>query len=217
MIGKFIIFGDSYSTHREFIPKEFYSFYHTGGRTPEEPWTDMRPEETWWGRLISDTDATLVHNNSWSGSTIGYTGYSGDCSHTNSFIYRYRQLRESGFFEKNEIDTIFVFGGTNDSWCEAPLGEIKHSDFKETDLFSVLPAICYFMIKLKEDFPDKRLVFISNCDIKPEIRDCMVKTAELIGATVVELRDIEKVQRHPNVNGMRAIADQVIETLSKNG
>lgn len=214
MIGNFIIFGDSYSTHRDFIPKGYPAYYHTGGRSPEEPHTNMRPEETWWGRLILETGATLLHNNSWSGSTIGYTGYLGDCSHTSSFIYRYRQLCEEGFFDKNEIDTVFVFGGTNDSWSDAPLGEMKLSDFKEDDLFFVLPAISYFMIKLKEDLPNIRVVVISNSDIKPEIRECMIKTAALTGATVVSLHDIEKVSRHPNLQGMKEIAEQVISKLS---
>lgn len=217
MIGKFIIFGDSYSTHRDVIPEDFYSFYHTGGRSPSEPYTDMRPEETWWGRLIEKTGATLVHNNSWSGSTVGYTGYDGDCSHTNSFIYRYRCLRESGFFDKNEVDTVFVFGGTNDSWSDAPLGEVMESGFRESDLYSVLPAISYFMITLAQDLPGKRLVFISNCDLKPEIRECMTRTAKITGATVVPLYDIEKVERHPNKNGMRQIAEQIIEVLRENG
>lgn len=213
MIGKFIIFGDSYSTHRDVIPEDFYSFYHTGGRSPEEPVTDMRPEETWWGRLIADTDATLVHNNSWSGSTVGYTGYNGDCSHTNSFIYRYRCLRESGFFDKNEVDTIFVFGGTNDHHAFAPLGETMLSGWQESDLYSALPAISYFMSRLREDFPDKQIVFLSNTDLNPAIRECMVKTAEHTGATVILLHDIDKLSLHPTVKGMRQIADQVIEAL----
>ena len=103
----------------------------------------MLVEQTWWGQIKEKTGATLVHNNSWSGSTIGYTGYSGDCSKTSSFICRYEKLFDSGFFNENEIDTIFVFGGTNDAWADAPLGEIKYTDIKREDLFSVLPAICY--------------------------------------------------------------------------
>ena len=98
MIKNFMIFGDSYSTHRDHIP-EGYAFYYTDeGRKPEEPVTKMKYEETWWGRFIAKTGANLVHNNSWSGSTIGYTGYSGDCSKRSAFIYRYRKLMEEGFF-----------------------------------------------------------------------------------------------------------------------
>ena len=33
---------------------------------------------------------------------------------------------------------MFVFGGTNDSWSEAPLGEIKYTDWEDGELYSVL-------------------------------------------------------------------------------
>ena len=215
MIGRVVIFGDSYSTHKDVIPTSYPAYYYTGGRSPEEAVTDMRPEETWWGRLISETGATLVHNNSWSGSTIGYTGYLGDCSHSSSFIYRFRCLCESGFFDKNELDTVFIFGGTNDSWSDAPLGEAMLSGWQESDLYSVLPAISYFISAVKEKFPDKRLVVISNCDIKSEIRECMASAAAAVGAILVPLHDIEKQSRHPNKNGMKEIASQVMATLLK--
>ena len=38
------------------------------------------------------------------------------------------------FFRKNNIDTVFIFGGTNDSWLdETPKGELRFSDWKEED------------------------------------------------------------------------------------
>ena len=105
MIENLLIFGDSYSTHRAYIPKEFPTYYCDGGQGPDEPVTDMRWEQTWWGRLLKNTDAKLIQNNSWTGSAIGYTGYLGDCSKTSSFICRYHKLLESGFFDTNSIDT----------------------------------------------------------------------------------------------------------------
>lgn len=96
--------------------------------------------------------------NSWSGSTICYTGYNNaDCSKTSSFIYRYMKLKSEGFFQQNEIDGIIVFGGTNDSWANAPLGKLKYSGWHEEDLFNVLPAISYFANILKKDFPNANL------------------------------------------------------------
>ena len=104
MIGNLMIFGDSYSTYAGMIPEGYAVYYSKEGRgDPEFMVTKMEAEDTWWMRLINATDATLVQNNSWSGSTVGYTGYSGDCSHTSSFIYRYRQLKERGFFKENRI------------------------------------------------------------------------------------------------------------------
>lgn len=213
MINRFVIIGDSYSTHKDYIPKEYTYFYCNEGLSPEQPTTKMQMQQTWWGQMIERTDAKLVYNDSWYGSTIGYTGYEGDCSKTSSFIYRYRKLLEKGFFAQNEIDTIFVFGGTNDNWANAPLGEEKYSDFSESDLFKVLPAICYLMTTLKNNHPNKRVVFIANCGLKPEITNCMKNASKKLGVDFVELEDIDKYAGHPTMLGMTQICNQVLEKL----
>ena len=216
MIGNLLIIGDSYSTYKGYIPEGFAVYYSKEGRgDPEFMVTKMEVEDTWWMRLINSTDANLVENNSWSGSTLCYTGYNGDCSHTSSFIYRYRQLKERGFFEENKIDTVLVFGGTNDSWANAPLGELKYGDFEESDLFNVLPAFSYFMKTLKEDLPEARIVFIANCDIKEEIIDGARQAGEHYGVDVVALSGVTKEHGHPNVQGMKEIFEQVKATLEK--
>ena len=213
MINHFMIFGDSYSTHQDYIPQEYPSYYCDEGRGPNQPVTKMQMQQTWWGQMMERTGATLVLNDSWSGSTIGYTGYEGDCSASSSFIYRYRKLAEKGFFAENTMDTIFVFGGTNDSWSNAPLGTEQYSDFQEDELFNVLPAICYFMTILKQDHPQTRVVFIGNCDIKREILDCMQHAAQQLSVDFVELHDIDKIDGHPTVLGMSQICEQVIAKL----
>ena len=82
-LGNIMIFGDSYSTYEGYIP-EGYAKYYSGHRTGEPDVFDVK--NTWWGRLIDATDANLLQNNSWSGSTIGYTGYDNrDCSKDSSF------------------------------------------------------------------------------------------------------------------------------------
>ena len=100
---------------------------------------------------------------------------------------RYRQLKDAGFFKENKIDTVLVFGGTNDSWANAPLGELKYDGFEEGDLFSVLPAFCYFMKTLKEDLPTSKIVFIANCDIKTEIVEGIKTAGAHFGVDTVEL------------------------------
>ena len=213
MINRFMIFGDSYSTHLDYIPKGYAHYYCDEGRAPDQPVTKMRMQQTWWGQMMERTGATLVRNDSWSGSTIGYTGYAGDCSTSSSFIYRHRKLAERGFFAENEIDTIIVFGGTNDSWCNAPLGAEQYCDFTEADLYNVLPAICYFMTVLRGEHPNARVVFVANCDIKGEIIDCMQNAAARLGVDFVALRDIDKIMGHPTVAGMTQICEQVLEAL----
>jgi hypothetical protein len=177
----------------------------------------MCVEETWWTRLSNVTTAELVLNNSWSGSTIGYTGYNNsDCSARSSFIYRYRQLKQEGLFDKNRIDTLFVFGGTNDSWSNAPLGELQYSDWEERDLFQVLPAICYFMHTLKQDLPTTRIIFLANCDIKREIIEGMKKAGEHFQVEVLQLNNIHKDCGHPTVQGMEEICAQTLQFLNRN-
>ena len=209
-IKNVMIFGDSYSTFEGYIP-EGYAFYY---KNDEKPGTDVRHvEETWWHGLFAEIDANLVQNNSWSGSTIGNTGYDGDCSKTSSFICRLETLKENGFFEKNEIDTVFVFGGTNDSWSNAPLGKIKLSGHTPEDLFSVCPAICYFIGRLKEILPEANIVSIINTNLKTEIGDAIKEASDYNGTSYVALSEIDKQSGHPTLQGMAEIKEQVKAAL----
>ena len=208
-----MILGDSYSTFKGYIVREDAFYYFPEEAAPGEEVRSMRLEDTWWHRFIQRTGANLLRNDSWSGSTICYTGYLGDCSGTSSFIYRYRQLRDSGFFKENKIDTLLVFGGTNDSWCPAELGERKLSDQTEADLYYVLPAISHLMGTLKAELPETRVVFIANCDIDPEIIACMNDEGERLDIEVVNLAGIDKQADHPTVLGMEQICDQVFDAL----
>ena len=215
MIGRFMILGDSYSTFTGHIPEGYITYYTFPDGFCEGHVSRMQLDETWWKRFIKATGAELVLNDSWSGSTICYTGYEGDCSTTSSFIFRYRQLKEHGFFENNKLDTLFVFGGTNDSWVPAPLGEMKFDGFDESDLVCALPAICYLMGSLKHDLPDTRIVFIANCDINEQIVSCMKAAALRFGVEVVELSGVEKRDSHPTPLGMEQICNQILESLKE--
>ena len=201
-----LIFGDSYSTFQGELPEGHTTFY---------PRNDvLKKEQTWWSLFLNKTDSKLLYNDSWSGSTIGYTGYNNyDCSKTSSFICRYKKLKESGFFNGKRVDTIIVFGGTNDSWADAPLGQMKFDGWQEKDLFNVLPAICYFLYSIKEDFPCAEILCVINTDIKAEIMDCMEKNAMLYGLKVAKLHDIEKENGHPTAKGMTEICEQIISVL----
>ncbi len=203
--------GDSYSTFEGYVPEDYIVYYSEN----ERPETDVtKVEQTWWHQVVEKAELKLILNNSWSGSTIGYTGYdNSDCSKSSSFIYRFKQLIESGFFEKNQIDTMFIFGGTNDSWSNAPLGEIKYSGWEENDLFSVLPAICYFLNLSKETLPQAKIYCLMNRDIKPEIVDCMKNACKKYGITPVAFDKIDKMCGHPTIQGMNDIKDCVLNVL----
>jgi hypothetical protein len=208
-----VIFGDSYSTYEGWIPDGFDVYYSPSGRENGPAVSKMKLEETWWQRLLAKTGANLLANNSWSGSTVGYTGYAGDCSHSSSFIYRFRQLKESGFFKKNDVDTVFLFGGTNDSWANAPLGEVQFENWTEEDLFFVLPAICHLIWAVKEELPSVDVYFIINTQINPAIGACVKSACAHYGATAIELVDIDKENGHPTPKGMEMICNQVLSTI----
>lgn len=206
-----MIFGDSYSTYEGHIPAG-YAVYYSGHRDNPPDVFDVK--NTWWGRLIAETDSMLVQNNSWSGSTIGYTGYNNsDCSHSSSFIYRFEKLLAEGFFEEHKIDRLFVFGGTNDSWSNAPLGESDKEAIEESDLFCVLPAIKHFIARLADKLPDTKLVIIGNCDIKSEITEALALAAERAGATYVGLSGVDKINGHPTELGMEQIKNQILASV----
>ena len=209
--GNIMIFGDSYSTYENYIPKG-YAVYYSGHRATPPDVFDVK--NTWWGRLMTKTGATLVQNNSWSGSTLCYTGWNGvDTSHTSSFIYRFEKLLNEGFFKENKVDTLFVFGGTNDSWSNAPLGEFRFDGIEEKDLFCVLPAISHFAKRLSEELKGTRIVFLGNCEIKKEVTDAFKSACEHYGLDYVQLEGIEKVNGHPTELGMDQISEQIINAL----
>ena len=211
-----LIFGDSYSTYAGFIPDGYRTYYSLQGRVEGPAVTKMKVEETWWHQVISAIHGKLLLNESWSGSTIGYTGYEGDCSKSSSFIYRFRKMIEDGFFEKNTVDTVLIFGGCNDSWSDAPLGEMKFSDWEEKDLYFVLPAICHFVSAVKMQLPKAEIYFLINTDIKEEISDCIKQAGEYYGVKAIALHDIEKESMHPNPIGMKTICRQVLSVIAEN-
>ena len=216
MIKNYMIFGDSYSTYLGYVP-EGYSCYYSPQGAPDRPVKKMKAEETWWKRLeMLDNDAVLVRNDSWSGSTVSHTGWLGDTSKISSFIYRFRTLKNQGFFQNNQIDTVFIFGATNDSWVPSPLGEMKFSDWQEEDLFSVKPAICYLLSSLRKELPSAKIVFIINTDINEEIVNCIKTATERYNAYSVELSNISKNYGHPNILGMQQISEQVYNFLKSN-
>ena len=201
-----MIFGDSYSTFAGYIPQG-YAVYYSGADCDN---TDVRKvEETWWHRVCTDLSLHLVRNDSWSGSTLCNTGYNGDCSETNSFIYRLEKLEAENFFRENEIDTVFIFGCTNDSWANAPLGELRLQEHTKEELYAVCPAIGYFLRRLQEILPNANIIFLINTELKPQIGEAVKAASAYFGTAYVELSCIDKRCGHPTIQGMQDIAKQV--------
>lgn len=162
-----------------------------------------------------ETASEIVLNNSWSGSTICNTGYNGDCSKSSSFIFRLTKLIDEGFFSKNKIDRVFIFGATNDSWTGNTAGKLIFDKWAEDDLKLVLPRISYFIKKLLEVVPQENICFIVNTNLREEIREGILKICDHYNVNYITLSDIEKIEGHPTYQGMISIKNQVISNLNR--
>ncbi len=210
-IGNLFILGDSYSTFEGYIPADCAAWYHPD----EDPKTDVhKVSDTWWHQFAESTDANLLLNSSFSGTTICRTGYEGVDSTEKCFIGRLEKLIRDGWFEKNKVDTFIIFGGTNDNWANSPLGECMYSDWKEQDLFSVFPAFCYLLNRVKNILPESEILFILNTELKPVINENFKIICEKYGVDLVELCDISKQNGHPDKKGMTEIKEQVLNFIN---
>ena len=108
-----------------------------------------------------------------------------------------------------------ICGGTNDSWANSPIGQLKFSDWTEEDLASYLPACCYMLDYLRREAPQTEIVCIVNSELKPEITQGQFDACEHYGAHALLLKDIDKLWGHPSVAGMTAICEQVSAFVSK--
>lgn len=210
--GKILILGDSYSTFEGYIPAGFAPYYI---KDTDQRSDVCKMEQTWWGRLVAETGSELVLNSSYSGTTICHTGYNGDDRSDISFTARLEKLFDEGFFEDNKIDTIFIFGGTNDFWAGSPLGEVMTADWQKQDLYSVFPAFCYMLDLLKKKLPDVRIVKIINTELGPEITEGLAEISASYGIDCIRLKWIDKIQGHPSIRGMEKIKDQIIAYFDK--
>jgi len=194
------ILGDSYSTYENYItPHTNEPWYFEKTNTDLTDLTDV--SQTWWHILCTERGFRLEINNSYSGSTIGYTGYNGDDYSPRSFITRADNL--------GSPDIILVFGGTNDSWCGEEMGEMKWDNYSRDDFYTYRPAMCYLAKYMARRYMGVDIYFIINTDLKPEVVSAMKEACGRYGLKTIELHDIEKQAGHPNKAGMKAIAAQV--------
>ncbi len=201
------IMGDSYSTYKGYIPKGYY-FYYSDERK-ENPIV-KGVEKTWWNMLANENDFNIILNDSFSGSTICNTVRE-NLNVSSSFVNRIDKYIEAKLFIENKVDTMFIFGGTNDSWIGAPVGNLKYSDWTAEELKCVLPAFCYLINSAKKFVED--IIVIINTDLKPEITNGFIETCQKNEVKYLCLKGIDKENGHPTELGMKQIFEQVMELL----
>lgn len=189
---KVSILGDSYSTFTGWMPEGYHTWYGPGRGNDVQ-----RVEDTWWHRLIDDNGLVLELNNSFSGSTICNTGHNGADYSDRSFVSRSASLGDNP-------DIIYVFGGTNDDWVNAPLGE-----WGGKNLYEVRPAVETMLQNIKGSYPEALCVVIINTEFRKEIEEILIEACEAENVPYVKLRAIDKQVKHPSVSGMKEISRQV--------
>ena len=214
-IGRTLIFGDSYSTFEGCIPEGNATWYKkTVDEQDEMHVTDVNAvEQTWWYGVVQETESVLIRNESWSGSTVCNTGYNGDDFSGWSFIDRFDRLVQEGFFEQEPVDTLLLFGGTNDSSANSPVGELQYDGWTKEQLYSALPAFGYLLSRMTAVLPNTRIIWMLNTDLRTEIEEGILAACQHYGVEHLCLRDIDKITGHPSIAGMKQIKEQVLAYL----
>lgn len=193
------ILGDSYSTFQDWNPAGQAPFY------PNDRNDVTEPEQTWWNLYIKAKGYQLEVNDSWGGTTICTTGYGRRNVAESSFLARYDRL--------GNPDIIFLFGGTNDAWANAPIGEYKYSDWTDEDLKSFRPALACVLTRLQKQYPKAKIYSLLNSELKEEINESMREVCKHYGVQLIELQDIEKQNGHPSIKGMQSISQQLLDQI----
>lgn len=200
------ILGDSYSAFEGYIPDGCDTWYFNGGNGTNDI-TDY--SQMWWQLFLEENNMLLQKNNSYSGATICNTGYGGAYMPDTSFIGRFDADVQSGVFQASRPDRLIIFGGTNDSWADSPVGEIKWDVFSDEDLKSVLPAFCYLLLKIQYTLPDTEIITVINTEIKSEITRGIIAACNERDVSYVQLYGISKQNGHPDIEGMKQICEQI--------
>lgn len=200
------ILGDSYSTFQGYLTPDTNAVWYW--RNPDLKVTDVTDvKQTWWWQLIERGGYKLGVNNSFSGATVCYTGYDGADYTNRSFVNRATNL--------GSPDIILVFGATNDEWAKVPVGKYKYNDFCIADLKTFRPAMACMLERLKDHYPGTKTFFIVNTVFGSEIKESILSICKHYGVTTIQLKDINMKNGHPTIEGMKAIADQVLKIIKK--
>lgn len=207
---KFSVLGDSYSTYQGYVyphTNDCWAYYANIGVTGVE--------QMWWFQVAKEMEWEVERNNSFSGSLICNYGEFDNGEHyvVNSFIHRMDSL--------GHPDVIFILGGSNDVWHEAPFGDFVYADWTDGQLGAFRPAMAYLLDCVKRNYPYAKLYFLLEVDpfpgdITEEARLDFIESVHRItshyGVDCIDL-EIHKDWHHPDAKGQDDIARQVLERL----
>lgn len=210
-VSKFSILGDSYSAYEGYVDPE-----------TNDPWSNyadigvVSVEQMWWHQVATEMGWAMEKNNSFSGALISnYSGFAaGDYYIRHSFLRRMDNL--------GNPDLIFILGGTNDVYKDAPFGDYVYADWTEEQLCSFRPALACLFDNVKRLYPNALVYFLLETDpglgdITEETRQNLIESSHRIAnhydIECIDL-DIHKSWGHPDAKGQDDIARQVLEVLA---
>jgi len=221
---KISILGDSYSTFEGYMANDTNAIWYFKADNPQRNKKNdvTKVEETWWHQLINTTKGySLEVNNSYSGATICYTGYSkgNEPRVPIAALSSHRDYSNRSFVNRSNTlgnpDIILVCGATNDSWCGAPIGEYIYGNWTTEQLYYFRPAMAKLLYDLKGNYPTAQILFILNSELKESINESVHTICKHYGVECLDLKDIEKQGGHPSVKGMTDFCRQVRKALGR--
>lgn len=208
------ILADSISTYDKWVEN---SWYGPEGETSSEGANNVTSvTQTYWYKILKKLKASLVKNESWSGSTMSYSGWGnlGD-NKENSFIQRMVKLGEQlvNSFSLSP-NLIIIEGATNDSRPEEPfLGEYKYEGWVDFDFNYFRPACAYILYYLQYWNPGARIIFLI---VKSTIKESVIESIK----TICDHYGIEYVETypslsngHPNIDGHNTMYEDLINKI----
>lgn len=204
---KVAILGDSYSTFAGYLsPATNFTWYSADLNSDIAKNNDVHSvEQTWWHLFLTKMGYELALNNSFSGSTICHTGYNKEDYTDRSFVTRLHHL--------GNPDMIIIFGGTNDSWANAPIGEFQYEGWTNADLYNFRPAFAYMLHQLKQLYPNAEIYNITNSELSEAVTTSAEEICSHYNVPNLLLKDVEKQWNHPSAKGMEAICNQLIDLV----
>ena len=210
---RFSVLGDSFSTYKGYVDPE------TNDVFPYDTLGFSNAGQMWWAQVADSLRWKMERNNSFSGSLVcNFDGFAaGNYYAPESFVRRMDNL--------GHPDVIFIFGGTNDIYQGAPLGDYVYSDWTEEQLCTFRPAMAYILETLRQQHPTAKVYFlvdmelcIDDTSIDDEIRQAYIESMHQIAnhydVVCVDIYGIRKSMWHPNVEGQAGIARQLLEVIS---
>lgn len=209
VLGSFSILGDSYSTFQGYTTPDTNACWYPTDGTYGDGNDVTTVNQTWWFMFKEQYALPLAVNNSYSGSTVCYDGYGDGTADgkATSFIQRSGSLGSPGL--------IFVFGGTNDAWVPAGLGEYKYENITESDLSYFRPALAYLFSKIKAAHSSAQILFVLNHAITDNFKESAKTICEHMGVPCIELKGIAMTGGHPNQSGMVTLKNQIMEFMDR--